>query len=846
MLAGGLAAIGSSAAFLRVPRRNAALKMLVGGFTAIGIMDPDPDDPKASSTSRKAPRIATAIALLLGLIAATPALLSTELGKPILAKLITSGVGVPADFSSASVRWRGPIVLHEVSIPSPDSFGQSTMATAAEVQLDASFASWFSEGRPRAVRIDGLFLELIEKANGETNLGEALRPWRSADGSLLDGGALSLSSTNGVIRITRATHPLTPTMLSPVAFSLNTRKDGTADSAAFSAGVEGNAGSASLRFEFSSDPSEGGDTRTLDLGAENAQLGPLQPLLRVLYPGAVIAGLAQGTARVQRSEASLDLLADASVIGFQLEGTPFHHLPMRDNRVRLEGSARIDLARREAHFDHFKIASTSFGIDANGQIRMSPDGLTGDLALNGSMDFLRTSRRIAPALTWIPPGYGFGGDVIFDLALREDGRLDASVDGEAGSFSTPNGSTVGLGDWNARSLIAVTPSQQTISIDECVIHTFAGTIDGNVHARNFDPTPGEYGGDLRFSGESSKLLKLLSPWLTGIPMGLVGPGEVRVAGNAGPDEAHFRTTIVSDDLDVRVDYDTPEISDLYWVRGAPLNAELDIRWPRSGDFVRDLSATFKAHAEEAWIRLDPMLGVNAELTMSAGVARIHRLSMSGYDGGSLSATGSLSFTEDSPTLDVAVRLDDVLLKNQLLDHVARPIPIFAAKPNPFSIQTTCRGSGDIRLRAVGKTMTEWFRTMVGDANISIGSGTIEGSPLLSALQRTSDPVRCDRISATITMAPSSIRSEARIEIAGRSPVRLIGAASPTGSLEFRIPPKDVLPSDVLPELSDVVTPDLFPVRGRVTDPIFRLPDETFYELDEPGNMREYLLSMKSR
>lgn len=801
-------------------------------------------DPSRATARRATKWLALAATTLFAVAAAAPALLSTRLLQPVLSGLIARHVLVPVTFSSARVRWRGPLVLHDLSIASPASFGDAPLAIARTASLGLSFPALLLGDRPGSVTVEGLFLEVIENADEQTNLGQLLAQHHATPGAWRSNRVLSIAAANAAARITSAEAPDRSTLLSPLQVSLETGPLGIR-ACTFAATMDGGSATRGLEIHVSRDQDSGGST-SLEVRADDIPMKVLQPLVRAFYPAASLDGLAQGNASLRWSPSEFSCRAEGTLTRFLIQGTPLHDKPIHDTQMDVSGSFTVEKLEQRVRFDQFEVVTSCFGVDANGGLEVAADRFVGDLVLRASMEFSRTNRRIPPALGFIPRGFRLGGDAVLDLSLDSSGQLHADLNGEAGAIGVPSGVNIGLGEWRTRGLITWDRTARVVEVKDWIFDTYAGMFDGAVRVQMTDDQPWEFDGDVGFNGDCAKAMRLLSPLHPEVPLSLTGHGALRITGRAGPEETHLRATVRSDDLDVRVDYDTPQISDLYWVRGAPLDAALEARWPRHGDPLMGLSATFEARADKGWIRLDEMTDVRAKATMDDGVARLVELSMGGYDGGSLSATGTLSVGSGPPAIDVTAEIKGVRVERLLLDLLARPLPVFAATPNPFAIQTTCRGDGAVNLRGVGRTMTEWFQTMQGDAWVEIGEGTVEGSPVLSALDPEHAPTRWVGLSTQITLRPGEVHSNARLILPGRSPIRIVGVASPAGALDFRIPPEDLVPPSAVDALADLLEPDLFTIRGAANGPILRLPDETFYKLDDVGNMRENLMNLKHR
>ncbi|MBI4879272.1 MAG: hypothetical protein HY812_06380 [Planctomycetes bacterium] len=774
---------------------------------------------------------AAALLVVLAALALAPTLLSTRALRPALEFLLRQRCGVPVDVEAATLRWLAPSTFTRTTLGSPPGFADKPLFHAEEVVLGTSLLSLLTGRSPLSLSLSGATLSVIRAPGGKTNLGESL----GAEGRTALRRALSaplrVVARQSALEVSDRESGQT-SFLSQADLEWAMAQDGSRVIAGGGL-IEGPQGTGALRLRFAVEGE--GDTRcaSLDLAARNLSLAGFSPLLGALVEGAALEGqLDLDLNGLLGPGRRADVAGQGTVRGLLFAAAPWvTGAPVADSLITIAGGCSIDLDRRQAVFDSFRLSSSLLDVDARGSISISRAGFAGDLEGRAGINLGRAAFKARPLAFAVLPVQTIGGDVEISFRPGANGAMHVALSGEGLASQLTRERSLGLGETYAETDVNVFADPFGVALEGLFFSTRFLEVEGRGMLRLAqDGSLADLACDLRFTGEEAHVIhEFLMNLRLAPPMLVAGGVDLRLRADAGAEEVACSAAFESQDFDLRYAETSGGIEDNYFFRGRPLSARLRVSWPRRASApAAALSGTLSLSAPGAAIQRNEFTDFRLDAALEDGVVRLERCSGAFFGGGRVEATGSLETGGAArPRLRLRATGSDLALKAFPAALAGAATAVFAAEGGCWKVKSTARLSGQVEVEGVGRGLSEWLSTMTGAGRLDIGSGEVEGSTLLERLRApavASGSRRIEGISAGISFQGGMLRAEpVKILLADRTFV-MAGDAHWSGKIHFVVPASSIFDNDFIERHGAAWPSDIFQITGSIDAPRLRLPD----------------------
>ncbi|HET6204962.1 MAG TPA: AsmA-like C-terminal region-containing protein [Planctomycetota bacterium] len=177
-----------------------------------------------------------------------------------------------------------------------------------------------------------------------------------------------------------------------------------------------------------------------------------------------------------------------------------------------------------------------------------------------------------------------------------------------------------------------------------------------------------------------------------------------------------------------------------------------------------------------------------EVALSGGALRVREL-RGRLNDGELSASGTVEFSGGGPPLlALEGRAKDVKVRRGLVLPLAHLVPIFASA-RPGQAEVSGAVTGDFALRGRGLDASSLRDHLSGNARVSLGAGSVSGSPdvlpLLAALNRRGS-FRFDDVAAAFELSGGRLATDGIRIGSEEASLTLVGSTGLDGTLDYRI------------------------------------------------------------
>ncbi len=769
--------------------------------------------------------------VLLGTLLFAPTLLSTRALRPVLEFLLRLRCGVPVEVEAATLRWLAPSTFTRVTLGSPPGFADQPLLRAEEIVLGTSLLGFLTGRSPLSLSCCGATLKVVRAPGGKTNLGDALGARGSAALRQALGEPLRVVVRESALEVSDRQTGQT-SFLSQAELEWAVAQDGSRVIAGGGL-IEGPQGAGALRLRLAVEGAGSACRASLDLAARNLHLSGFAPLLEALVEGAVLEGqLDLDLTALLGPGRRADIAGSGTVRGLYCAAAPWTGgTAVADSLISLAGGCSIDLDRRQAIFDSFRLASSVLDVDARGSISISPAGFSGDLEGRAGINLGRAALKARPLASAVLPVQAAGGDVEISFRPGRNGAMHVALSGEGLAAQLTRERRLGLGETYAEADLNVCAEPFGVALEGLCFSTRFLEIEGRGMLRLApDGSLADLACDARVTGEEARTIHEFLMNLRLVPSFLVAGGvDLRLRADANAEGLACSADFESQDFDVRYIDASDGIEDNYYFRGRPLHAHLEGSWPRRAPAVLSaLRATFSLTAPGAVIQRNELTDLRLDAALEDGVVRLDRCAGAFFGEGRVEATGSLETGRaEGPRLRLHVTGSDLLLKAFPAALAGAATGVFAAEGGCWKVKSTCRMSGLLEVEGSGRGLTQWLSTASGTGRIEIGPGEVEGSALLERLAAGAAPGggrRIEGISADLSWRQGTLHAEPVVIRLAQRDFVMAGDAHWSGRFHFVVPASSVFDAGFIQRHGAAWPDDIFQITGSIDAPRLRLPD----------------------